>query len=245
MEQNVFENILYPLPEKPKKTRRRWLTLLLAAVILLSTAGLWMLYDANRPLVTAPGNLDILAYELQDRYSLVEYYFCIKLEPSVDIPEKYGFVSSIHQEALPLTFSVIDVEFADAMIMFDFSLSGGRFTRRLGDTLSVGERAYLGQQFRLQNNQTLHWDCENEPDLQQAITDIVVYADGHIIGCATLQIGKADPADYPDHSELFEQLYFPKLLGSVSFPKQDGRYQDVTEEDLQPYFDQWRQEQVQ
>lgn len=239
MEQNAFEDILYPSPEKPKKTRRWWIFLLLVPALLLTAAKLWKMYDANRPLVTAPGNLEIYAYSLPTEF--VAYENCIKLEPGVNLPEEYGFLGGNFHMRLPLTFSLTDEAFADAGILFEFFLSGGEFYRGEGKSGARPGRAYLGQWFRLENNQTINWDRGTDQDMRQATADIVVYADGHIIGCATLWIGFADPVDYPDHSDTFEYEWFPKLLGSVSFPKQNGRYQNVSEEDLQPYFDQWKQ----
>ena len=213
--------------------------LLLIPVLILAACGLGYLHYINNPLVTAPGQLEIYAYDLSE-VKIIEYKNAVSLSPGENPPEAYGFMVTNTHKALPLTFSVLEEDLADAAIVFGFSATDGEFSRRLGDTWTTIERAYLGQEFKLENNQTVNWE-NNDPQLNRAYIDIVVYADGHIVGCATLCIGKADPTDYPGHVEWFEHLYFPKLLGSVSFPKQDGRYQKVTEEDVQGYFAQWKQ----
>ncbi len=258
MANGEFENVQYVSPKRPRrKFHKKWLLLLLIPVLLaaayLGAGELGYYYYIQRygatdpkdaeifcdPIVTAPGQLEIYAYD-QTVWSFEEFADCTKLTPGQSLPEEYGHRVSNAFRALPLTFSLNDKALADTAVVFRFSVDEGEFTRRLSDGgYPTTGRAYLGQQFTLENNQTIDWHYSvNFPDLQESYSDITVYADGHIVGCATLLIYAVEVPAVPGPVVT---LYYPKVLGAVSFPKQDGRYQLVTEEDVQGYFAQWKQ----
>lgn len=238
MANSEFENVQYVSPKRPRrKFNKKLLLFLLIPVLILAAGGLGYLHYINKPLVTAPGQLEIYAYDLSVIPPIREYKNCVLLKPGEELPEEYSLFVNNSYRALPLSFSIFSEEFSDAAIMFKFSVDGAGFERWMGDGWWVTDWGRLGQQFRLENHQTIQWTMTSLPDVRESYSNITIYADGHIIGCATLLVYREDvPTEYGTAM----RRYYPKLLGSVSFPKQDGHYQKVTEEDVQGYFEQWR-----
>lgn len=137
-------------------------------------------------------------------------------------------------------------------------------------TLQYGP-AYLGRQFVLEDDQTIYWykletDIENweydpedlkDPEIlenhekpnvtnfteEKAYVDVIIRADGYIVGCMTLLL-YADVDSHPVVEDLGYSrcTFYPKLLGSVSCPMQDGEYQNVAVEEIQALMDFWKQE---
>ncbi len=299
MANGEFENVQYVSPKRPRRKFNKKLLLLLLIPALLAAAYLGagelgyyyyiQRYGATAPkdaeifcdpIVTAPGELNVYAHYV-NAWIPGEFEACIKLEPGVEVPAVYGAPTGTSARyAIPIQLYLPEGEWHDAAITFDFSLSGGQFTRLLQFQMPYGEReygpGYLGQEFTLENHQTIYWhqhkyDVENWEeeydeemilqtfihgsevtgyslpeysrfDGEKAYADIMIRADGHIIGCATLlfYVVEYEGAFNPD---LYcGPIFYPMLIDSVTFPKQDGRYQLVTEEDVQGYFAQWKQE---
>ena len=131
--------------------------------------------------------------------------------------------------------------------------------------------AYLGSQFTLGDNETIYWykysvDIENwehqpedlkDPEIlanhktpeitifteEKAYVDVIIRADGHIVGCVTITMF-ADVASSPYLEGLGYNRcdFYPKVLHSISYPMQDGQYQDVTVEKVRALMDLWKLE---
>ena len=136
-------------------------------------------------------------------------------------------------------------------------------------TLRYGP-AYLGRQFVLEDDQTIYWykyetDIENwaykpedlkDPEIlenhespsseyftgEKAFVDIIIRADSHIVGCMTLMFyADVDSGRYTEGSGYHRCPFYPMLLDSLSFPMQDGAYQNVPIEEVQLLMDFWKQ----
>lgn len=242
MANSEFENVQYVSPKRPRrKFHKKWLLLLLIPVVIMAAGGLGYLYYINKPPVTAPGQLEIYAYNM-DVYPHVEYEDCTLLRPGEELSEEYSFMTGMNSiSCMPFSFSFIDPTCSDATIELLFSLTGGECCRFVRSSWSSKEENYLGQQFTLENEKTVNWRYAF-PLPDQAYIDIKVCADGNTVGCATLMLYKVEKELwYEQLGTVLQPYYYPKLIGSVSFPKQNGFYQHVTEEDVQEYFAQWKQ----
>lgn len=74
----------------------------------------------------------------------------------------------------------------------------------------------------------------------KAYVDAIVYADEHIIGCVRILI-YAEDQSYPVGSPEYGGCrYYAKLISSVSYPKVNGRYQDISVEHVEELMKQWK-----
>lgn len=130
--------------------------------------------------------------------------------------------------------------------------------------------AYLGRDFTVGNDQVIYWykyetDIENwaykpedlkDPEIlenhespsseyftgEKAFVDIIIRADSHIVGCMTLMFyADVDSGRYTEGSGYHRCPFYPMLLDSLSFPMQDGAYQNVPIEEVQLLMDFWKQ----
>ncbi len=108
---------------------------------------------------------------------------------------------------------------------------------------------YLGNHCVIQNNDKLYWrpdtvefDHDNYSfgfnyDFKgaQAFLDIIIRADGQIVGYAVIEF-------YADLDRFFPnwgyEKYYARVLKTVSFPKVGGRYQNVSKEYVDSQFQQ-------
>ena len=219
--------------------------------------------------VTGPAVAKALAHDLTC-IGTESLQHTTELELGKDAHLKYALPdSSNFHRALPITLSVPKDAYGDAKISFNVTVSGGEFARPLNQkygTFMFGP-AYLGQWFTLENDQTICWwrrstDIENWEyeydeeklrdgtyaapaftpfDGDQAYVDVLIRADDRIVGCMTILIQLEDNTVVRDNARYVTRHYYPKLLGSVSFPAKDGVEQNVTPEQAALVMDQWKQ----
>ena len=224
---------------------------------------------AEIPPVTGPAVAKVFAHDLTYIGSEALQH-TLELEPGVDVHLKYALPgSSNFHQALPITLSVPKGVYGGAEVSFEVTVSGGEFARPLNEEYGryMYGPAYLGQHFVLENDQTICWwrrstDVKNweyeydeekirdgtypAPDFtpfdgDKAYVDVLIRADDRIVGCMTILIQLEDNTVVRDNMHYATRHYYPKLLGSVSFPAQDGTEQNVTEEQAKLGMDDWKQ----
>lgn len=184
---------------------------------------------------------------------------CVALEEGVEMPYEYGWSVALNwYPGVPIRLTMPENEFEGAQITFEVSVNGGEFLRKKY-TISDAGSEYLGQNFFVGNNQTICWrflvtdprlydrayeGAQYEAPMRyldgKAYADIVIWADGNIVGCMTVMFYADDlsiPLGSPEYAKC---RYYAKLMGSIICPKQDGEYQNVSRAQMEALMKNWR-----
>lgn len=184
----------------------------------------------NSNYITGKGILVVQAYALNAES--VDDMIESKLIEGIELPYEYGWspTSSI-VPGLPLKFSVPEYSNVTMLITVD----GGQFIlwKR---TDSIREAMVLGQNFSINNEETIYWQNytinNNEVFLYEndtAYAYVTIYSDENIIGYAVIEISTtSSPCTVP--------RYFAKIIQSVSYPLQNGVYQNITQDYINEQF---------
>lgn len=199
-----------------------------AACLALVTAmlfGTWFSWSGNE-IVTAPGILTVKAYGLSEDNTLVEY----ELEEGVQTADFKWSIGMNVYPGLPIEF-VLE---PDETLILNITVNHGDLINWSSLTNWKIERQ--GQQYAMHYHETadsrfIYWE-NLDPDTWDLIApqepiylDVVISQEGHITGYAVLEI-----IPISDDNGL---LYRAELLKSAAFPKIAGKYQNVTEENVQ------------
>lgn len=167
----------------------------------------------NRKHVMAESLLSVTCFTLTDD-SMEE----IELKESILLPREADWTMAINVvPGLPLELS-----YPDEYVNFTVRTSDGVFRNNVN-----GESKFYGKEVELPNNSTIYWNNlsdNNENELLFNITsylDIIIRSNEHIVGYAVIKI-------YPITEFKQGHVYSAKMLKSVSFPKVDGEYQNIS-----------------
>lgn len=251
--------------DKKRNRRKVWVRVaaMAATVAIVLTATLWPRQTPDGEIITAPGILKVYAYDLENANGAdISQLEGIELEEGIEFPSRIGWGPSINvYPGLPIKLSVPEEYYGDAAISFKIAVDNGEFFRKY--TLETGfywwGAAYLGKGFVLENHQIIYWHeietnlesvAEIEEQMSQnpeeflfpewvyseeerTLAEITIYANEHIVGAALVEI-------YTTNEEDKGAWYQAKLLDTVCFPLIGGKYQPVTEMQVNEYMENWK-----
>lgn len=220
-----------------KSIPRKWIKSGAVAACLCIVFAIGILVNNFFPgIVKGPGLLSITAYALSPSEETGLFEEC-QMQEGVALPGEYGWSLAISSRpGLPLKLSMPE----NPNIVFDVTISDGQFILwELSNgvsTPSTQDITYLGSSFSIGNDTTLYWNNMSVvPDAQtgentverymgtEAYADIVMRDGENIIGYAVIKIYTVDIENAP------AQHYQAIMLKSVSFPKVNGTYQNVSD----------------
>lgn len=185
----------------------------LALIVTIVISLLNIALGINRKHVMAESLLSVTCFTLTDD-SMEE----IELKESILLPREADWTMAINVvPGLPLELS-----YPDEYVNFTVRTSDGVFRNNVN-----GESKFYGKEVELPNNSTIYWNNlsdNNENELLFNITsylDIIIRSNEHIVGYAVIKI-------YPITEFKQGHVYSAKMLKSVSFPKVDGEYQNIS-----------------
>ena len=221
----------------PRGRRQLWVRVAACAavLVLLLTAFLWSMSPTTKDgeIIAVSGVVKAYACELESvdavkrtEYALIEGGDFSKISiwfPAAGLWEV--------ARGITLSFLVDEEELQDHEITLSI-------TTNLGELKGCEKKGYpeLGKSATVSNGETVYWtgyeilrqhDSSSETVAQTldrlggAYIDIVIEADGNIIGYAVVEIGVVRPDTH---------MYCSALKSSVYFPKVDGEFQKITEE---------------
>ena len=239
-----------------------------AMLAILLTAALWPRRSEDGELIIAPGVVRVYAYDLSSGADMSQPV-CVALEEGVEMPYEYGWSVALNwYPGVPIRLTMPENEFEGAQITFEVSVNGGEFLRKRS-SINDGGSMYLGQNFVVGNDQMICWHFmhmdpemwdktsrekvyeskETDPIKEaeemnflegKAYADIIIRADGNIVGCMTVMFYADDLSIPPGSMEYVKCQYYAKLMGSIICPKQDGEYQNVSREQMEALMKNWR-----
>lgn len=245
---------------KKRSRRQLWMRVaaVAATVAIVLTATLWQGKTPDGEIVSAPGILKVYAFDLVEAGGRdISKLEGVEMKEGIEFPSNIGWGWSMNlYPGLPIKFSVPDEYYGDATISYNITVDNGEFFRKY--TMETGffwwGDAYLGQDFGLENHQTIFWHpmetssesiittkdplaAPPQPEYtyfegEKAFAKVTVYADDHIVGAALIEI-------YASKED--KSWYQAKLLGTVCFPQIEGKYQCVTQTHVSEYMENWEQ----
>lgn len=205
-----------------KTVSRKWFRVgAIAACLCIAVLINILVNNSTKGIVSSPGLLTVTAYALSP--SVVEE---IQMKEGIELPVEYGWSLAVNSRpGLPIKLSMR--EYPD--ITFDISISNGRFLLWGPKTKGMN---YFGSSFSVGNDTTLYWNNSQTNQSgkgggesymgSQAYADIVMRDGKNIVGYAVIKIFTDDLDNAP------AQHYQAIILKSVSFPKVNGHYQNIT-----------------
>lgn len=206
-----------------------------AVVALLLTALLWPVggEGENSEIIAMPGIVKVYACELDgaDPLQLAEY----ALIEGDDFPYVpvwgpfFGWTGALN--GIPFAFLIEEEDLEGHTITFEISTNCGEL-----HSSAKQDYALLGKETQIHNGDTVHWrgyevykehggtDETWEQTLERlggVYVDIIIKADGNIIGFAIFEL----LCTTPDAG-----VFSPQMCASVYYPKVDGEFQAVTDE---------------
>lgn len=221
------------------------------AAVLALLIGAIFFWPSEGNYVTGPGLITVRAHAVDEAGNATVESVILEEGIIVPMEYTYDPAVSVLSKSLglPFQFSVLGEEYADQEITFEIWLSSGDFEHLeyltefsdyfLGfddsvDSYDILKARYLGGHFTIPNNKTIYWlstghvfDDEKreiqyvEMDTDRAFVDIVIRADGHIVGFAVIEICDMDVEN--------RFVYNTRMLKSISFPQVDGHFQKISE----------------
>lgn len=234
-----------------KNIKRKYFTtrVLHAAACVALVAGLLMAaligWPAGNNVITAPGVLVVTAYaaDQNNPNELIE----VPLEEGVWIPGQAFIGSTNSYVGVPTHLSVNTEDYSSEDISYIISGTVGSYA----DDTRKGYTSDWFSTLEIKNNNTFRYDLTygvraakedwNDQSFDRTFTKIVIYCQGHIIGYAVIQYDRLYTDEWAElrpemkpHYENLEQpapldVFYCTLIKSVTFPKVDGEYQDITQ----------------
>lgn len=236
---NIPDDMLMEAMEVKKATGRKWI-LRAAACLVLVIGLLFATMREDNGIVTGNGLLTLTVYATD-----AEPFTTSSVDTVMPFSHIWqGFVS--WAPGWPITLSINSEHYQSDDIRFEVTVDGGVYYvgRDGGTSIYPGYSKPMPAEFSVPNNTTIFWSmwytAEQSEHIQyegeEVFTKIIVYDGNRIIGYAVLRFdrftyGELD-AEYYGQLGLpldeFASAYRLELLASVSFPKVDGEYQNVT-----------------
>lgn len=182
---------------------------------------------ATQDLVAAPGILMLTAYAASpdgDIMTELPIDEEIIMQEGIEVPLNYNWsLAMSSRPGIPLKLST--PEYPD--LIFEVLVDGGELL-----FWGAGDIKYLGSSYKAENDSTIYWTSmtqTEEGDFElytenEAYINIIMREEKNIVGYAVVEIYKGGLEDEPSHT------YYAKLLKSTSFPKVNGKYQNVSSE---------------
>lgn len=237
---NIPDAMLQEAMEVKTKSRTGWVIFraaaCLAVVIGLIVAALG-LHANTDDIVTGPGILSITAHAMDGEPYAVA---------SPDMVAPPEFVSKFWGNGVnwapgwPFTLSLQGDAYTPTDIHFEVSVDGGGYWvgTNGGTSIYPGNSKKLPSKFTIPNHTTIFWSQwydaatgeQGFPNCTVVYTKIVVYDGEQIIGYAVMRFDRLTYAELnaDGYGEEYSNQYRLSALDSVSFPKVDGEYQNIT-----------------
>lgn len=207
---------------------------LAAAVAVLLTVLFWP-RETEDGFVTAPGILKVYGYDINTGTSIDD----MEMRELEEFVTSVGFWSPVmsSMRGLPLKFQVEDDTLEGVDITFHIRVNGGEFhgdpfldkyKENPEDLFGTSESTFLGDDFVIENGETIDWQIITRDWLAVIETDggvfveAVIWGDGYVLGYVVIKI-----AEVPDSS-----FYAATKLKAEYYQKMDGQYQSITEEEV-------------
>lgn len=197
------------------------------AACLCITLVIGLLVKTHTPnIVTSAGFLTITAYATSSNEA-------VTMEEGIEIPVNYNWTPSMSWlPGIPLELSVSE----HPNIIFEISVDRGELILWQEDQI-----INMDSSFEAENGATIYWRTPSETESgnvelykeTQAHIDIIMREGENIVGYAVIGI-------YTDEAE--QDIYYAKLLKSVSFPKLNGNYQRITTEYIEAEIQRFKNE---
>lgn len=207
----------------------------LAVIIGLTAAILWP--GGGNGITTGPGILAVAVHASEQKPFSVD-------SPETVVPYSHRWHWPVNWAGgWPITLSVKDAYDSSDNISFHVTVDGGGYYvgNDGGPSLYPGLLDILPAQFTVPNNTTIFWDmtydaASGEYFLYEGTavyTTIIVYDGSHIIGYTVLKFSRLTWGELGgDNNKLSDDSlsnsYQFEMTDSVSFPKVNGEYQNIT-----------------
>ena len=215
----------------PKSRNHIWLRVAAVAAV-VALVMTWMLWPGKPDtpeddgVVKAPGMLKVYAFDLTSGEDLDDCERHV-LEEGKET-EYIGIWASgvsMMPVGLPILLELEEESYSAYKITFDVTSEHGDFTRKYINAATY-EDAWLGKQFVIENGETIYWKNREKGKTGKIIddkgyVDIIIRADGHIIGYTVIKIVRTHPA----HS-----AFAAVLVKNVMFPMDNGEFQQIGED---------------
>lgn len=238
----VPDDMLQEAMEVKKKGRTGWVIFRAAACLAVVVGLVFAAFGGGSGVVTGPGILAVTAYAADG-----EPFVVSDSDTVVPFSHRWGpFVN--WAPGWPLTLNVPEGELLSENIRFQVTVDGGGYYVGVngGPSIYPVFSTTMPAQFTVPNNTTIFWSmwydaASGEHTVHQGkevYTQIIIYDETHIIGYVVLRFDRFTYGELD--AEYYEQLGVPldeyaqeyqlEVLASVSFPKVDGEYQEISEE---------------
>ncbi len=239
---NIPDDMLMEAMEVKKATGRKWI-IRAAACLVLVIGLLFATMRGDNGIVAGNGLLTLTVYATN-----AEAFTTSSVDTVVPFSHTWrGFVN--WAPGWPITLSINSEDYQSDDIRFEVTVSGGSYWVGCDDRISStsiypGLSKPMPVQFSVPNHTTIFWSmfysAEQSDHIiyegDEVLTNIIIYDGDQIIGYTVLRFdrltyGELDAAYYEQLGLPLDELalaYRLELLASVSFPKVDGEYQDVT-----------------
>ncbi len=210
----------------------------LAVIIGLAAAILWP--GGNSKIITEPGILAVAVHAAEQSPFTVD-------SPETVVPFSHRWGWPVNWAVgWPITLAIKDTCDTSDNISFHVTVDAGGYYVGMngGPSLYPGLLQTLPAQFTVPNNTTIFWDMTYDAASGQHVmyegtvvyTNIIIYDGFHIVGYAVLQfnrltyeeLGGTYFDDYDRPPDGLTNTFQLEMLASVSFPKVNGEYQDVS-----------------
>lgn len=244
---DIVKEATEPLPQKHRKhTAIRTLRIAACfAVIIGLLFGIPQFQGSDNAVVIGPG---MLAVKVCATSAHTSAYVEASLEEGVIVPENAFVGATSSYVGIPIHLSVASEDFPFDKITYSLSSTAGVYANN-------DRRGYTADWFATitcENDSTVRWDLMHdtsadwyEPRFDHCFSKIVIYCQGHIIGYAVIYYNRLYTDEWakmhPEMERFYAHLekpvpldvFYCALIESVSFPKVDGKYQDISEEYVQ------------
>lgn len=232
--------------EKKGIRRNVWFRVAAVAAMLaiVLTVTLWPRRTENGEIITAPGIMRVYGYELGSGTE-IENMISYELTDSV-VAHTEGYTFAMNRlYGLPMTLQVSEEAFAGKEITLDVSVDHGGFYGDIHsekyktdkkDTVASLPDVDFGNQFTVENGETIFWRTRevveeaekagmHPYDYLETIgnvihVEVIIRADGHIVGYTVVDI------------HYKEGFFAACVKETVSFPKVNGEFQYISEENV-------------
>ena len=232
--------------EKKGTRRNVWFRVAAVAAMLaiVLTVTLWPRRTASGEIITAPGIMKVYGYDLGSGTE-IENMIRYELKDSV-ITGTQDYTWAMNRlYGLPMTLQVSEEAFAGKEISLDVSVDHGGFYGDIhsekyktdkNDTVASLPDVDFGNQFTVENGETIFWRTRELVEEAEKVgmhpydyletignviyVEVIIRADGHIVGYTVVAI------------HYKEGFFAASVKETVSFPKVNGKFQHISEENV-------------
>lgn len=245
---------------RKKKNRPRsidFAAVVAAAALVLVLLGLTLLGPKEKSLITAPGVIQVMAHGVDDSGNLTGQ------TEMLDEGEIFRMETSGSSQVFPLSFLVDESRYPGMELRMKVYASAGIFRNQEADSsqyLDLPEterllRCYYGQIYEIEVGENVYWQTDGfdylymQEQVQKGNYDfstayrhhdfekgpayihVLLLADGHIVGLCRIKITLAD-----DSAHKSQWQFCFQVVTCISYPQVDGRWQDVSQEDIRAHL---------